>query len=282
MNDKVTPRDYSNIAAYAEDRSPDEIERDIEQTRAEMDYTLTALEHKLSPSQFMDQAMSYLRGGSGEANEFATNLGRTIKNNPLPVTLLGIGLAWLMMAGPEPRRERRYYATPSPEAGRYPPSSRVVTPGAYYGTEEPYSVGGPGVVAASGQPATTTSTSSASSKLKETVDRLKAGAGDAQSRVSGAAHATGERISQTAHDVSEGASRTAHDVGERVSDAAYAAGQRVSQTAHDVRERAGQMAHGASERMSHAAHEARLRMEHTAEAARHQAQRLGAAAQYQA
>jgi ElaB/YqjD/DUF883 family membrane-anchored ribosome-binding protein len=102
----MKPTKYSYTNKSYEDKSPDEIQEDIQQTRAEMNHTLHALERKLSPGQLTDQLLGYFRGAGEESGEFATNLGRSIKNNPVPVTLLGIGLGWLMIAGSE-KPERR-------------------------------------------------------------------------------------------------------------------------------------------------------------------------------
>lgn len=111
------------------DRRPEDIERDIERTRAHMDETLDSLQRKLSPGQLMDQALEYLRSGPGG---FASNFGARVRDNPLPVAVTAIGLGWLMLAGSREDRERtrsggRYgslhdygdeYATEYPE-GRY-------------------------------------------------------------------------------------------------------------------------------------------------------------------
>lgn len=78
-------------------RSPEQIQRDIEQTRAEMGDTLEALRQKMSPGELLDQTLDYFKtGGPGQ---FSMNLGDTVKQNPVPVALVGIGLAWLMTAG---------------------------------------------------------------------------------------------------------------------------------------------------------------------------------------
>jgi hypothetical protein len=79
------------------DRSPDEILAEIERTRSELDSTLSAIEHRLTPGQLVDQGLDYLRHSG--ANEFVRNLGGSVKHNPMPVSLVGIGLAWLMAAG---------------------------------------------------------------------------------------------------------------------------------------------------------------------------------------
>jgi ElaB/YqjD/DUF883 family membrane-anchored ribosome-binding protein len=77
-------------------RRPEDILAEIDRTRHEMDSTLSAIEHRLTPGQLVDQGMDYLRHSG--ANEFVQNLGSQVKYNPLPVSLVGIGLAWLMAA----------------------------------------------------------------------------------------------------------------------------------------------------------------------------------------
>jgi ElaB/YqjD/DUF883 family membrane-anchored ribosome-binding protein len=80
-----------------ESRRPEEIEDDIERTRAEVSSTIDAIQSKLTPGQLMDQAVEYFRH-SGPA-DFGANLGNTVRDNPMPVALIGVGLAWLMMSG---------------------------------------------------------------------------------------------------------------------------------------------------------------------------------------
>lgn len=84
-------------------RRPEEIQAAIARTRREMDGTLSALENRLTPGQLYDQGVQYLRNNGG--TEFVSNLGQQAKQNPLPVALVGIGLAWLMAtrnSGTEP------------------------------------------------------------------------------------------------------------------------------------------------------------------------------------
>ena len=78
-------------------RRPQEIQAEIEHTRHQMDGTLSAIERRLTPGQMFDQGMSYLRESGGA--EFVSNLGEQAKQNPMPVALVGIGLAWLMATG---------------------------------------------------------------------------------------------------------------------------------------------------------------------------------------
>lgn len=112
-------------ARYNGERTPEEIENEISMTRAEMSNTLDAIQRKLSPGQILDQALAYVRSGPGE---FASNLTETIKQNPVPVVLLGISLGWLMMAG---RGGGRYYSGETaseyyaPEATGYLPEESM-------------------------------------------------------------------------------------------------------------------------------------------------------------
>jgi hypothetical protein len=86
-----------------ENRSPERLEREIAMTRAEIDDTLSAIQNRLSPDRLMHQAVDYVRGGAGG---YFSNLGATVKQNPVPVTMLGISLAWLMISGRSGARER--------------------------------------------------------------------------------------------------------------------------------------------------------------------------------
>lgn len=88
------------------DRRPDEILAEIDRTRGEMDRTLSAIEHRLTPGQLVDQGMDYLRHSG--ANEFVQNLGGAAKQNPLPVALATIGIGWLMALGRQPAQHVGY------------------------------------------------------------------------------------------------------------------------------------------------------------------------------
>lgn len=78
-------------------RAPEQIERDIRDTRAEVGATLDAIQSKLTPGQMMDQALGYLR--TSLPADFGRSMNETVRNNPLPVALVGIGLAWMMASG---------------------------------------------------------------------------------------------------------------------------------------------------------------------------------------
>jgi len=83
--------------ANSDDRTPEQIEREIEQTRRNTAATLAAIEDRLAPGRLMDEAWSYLRT-SGQGQTFVSNLSATVRDNPIPVALLAISLAWLAIA----------------------------------------------------------------------------------------------------------------------------------------------------------------------------------------
>jgi hypothetical protein len=91
-------------------RSAAEIEREVEQTRAGLTNTLDELRERASPSQLFEQALDYARSSGG--NEFVRNLGTSVRDNPLPLLLIGAGVAWLMMAGGN-RTDNRASSIPS-------------------------------------------------------------------------------------------------------------------------------------------------------------------------
>lgn len=84
-------------------KSAAEIEREVKQSRADIEHTLDAIQERLSPGQMVDQALGYFRGGRGV--DFARNLGDSIAANPIPVALLGVGVAWMMFSSQRSTRD---------------------------------------------------------------------------------------------------------------------------------------------------------------------------------
>lgn len=73
----------------------DRIERDLDESRHRLNDTLNQLGKKLSPGQILDEGLGLLQG---QAGHFAANLGRQVRENPLPTVLVAAGVAWLMMS----------------------------------------------------------------------------------------------------------------------------------------------------------------------------------------
>lgn len=75
--------------------NPEDLERQLERDRAEIGATIDAIQQRLSPGQMLDHVLGYARSGGKEA---AVTLTRSARQNPWPLILTGIGLAWLMQS----------------------------------------------------------------------------------------------------------------------------------------------------------------------------------------
>src|SRR5512146_1356405 len=73
--------------------SSEQLERETEHTRAELSANIEELRARLTAGQIVDDVLRH--SGDG-ASEFLHTLGRQVRANPLPVTLIGAGIAWLM------------------------------------------------------------------------------------------------------------------------------------------------------------------------------------------
>ena len=92
----------------------EQLERKAHQVRARLTETLEELRAGMTPGQVVDQLAGYAR--EGPAAEFFRNLARQIWENPLPLTLIGAGIAWLIIASSQSSRARAKHSTVS-EAG---------------------------------------------------------------------------------------------------------------------------------------------------------------------
>jgi len=86
------------MAYTSENQSAADIEREIAEDRRRIETKLDAIQQRMSPGQLVDEVISYAKSSGG--GEYASNLGAAVKNNPVPMALVGIGLTWLM-AGPK-------------------------------------------------------------------------------------------------------------------------------------------------------------------------------------
>lgn len=76
-------------------RRSEQLERQAERTRAQLVDTLEELRDRMSPARLADEFMDFAQEGG--AAEFTRDLGRDIRADPLPMTLVAAGLAWLFM-----------------------------------------------------------------------------------------------------------------------------------------------------------------------------------------
>lgn len=75
------------------DKSAAQIERELDAQRNRIEARIGEIRERLSPGQLLDEALSYTKNGGAH---FAANLGQQVSANPMPATLVGIGLAWLI------------------------------------------------------------------------------------------------------------------------------------------------------------------------------------------
>lgn len=77
-------------------KSPDEIEEDISETRAELGVILDELERKLAPRHLLERGVDMLKDSmSGDGS---SKIGETLRGNPVPLALIGIGIGWILMS----------------------------------------------------------------------------------------------------------------------------------------------------------------------------------------
>ena len=76
-------------------RTSQEVEAEVEASRNDLDRNVEALKQKMTPGQLFDEA-ARLMGGTGQ--QVASKFADQAKENPMPLAVMGLGLAWLMMS----------------------------------------------------------------------------------------------------------------------------------------------------------------------------------------
>jgi hypothetical protein len=79
------------------------LEQESNAARERAAQLMDELRARISPGEVVDQVIDY--AGDGAVADFARNLGRQVRRNPLPCVLIGAGLAWLMLADRRPRQD---------------------------------------------------------------------------------------------------------------------------------------------------------------------------------
>lgn len=212
-------------------RSPDEIQADIERTRSELQDTLSAIEQRMTPSQLIDQGVDYLRHSG--AREYISNLGESAKQEPIPLALVGVGLAWLMLSSGRESRTTGH-VTADDLAARARASADSVADGVR------------GTI----------------SSVRDTAARTSHRIGDTAHRIGDTAHAARERASQLSAAARERAVQMRHGYERMVNDhplalgaVGLAVGAVLAAATPRTREEDRLMGH-ASERMKNTAREA--------------------------
>ncbi|MBA2114654.1 DUF3618 domain-containing protein [Bremerella alba] len=108
----VERKDYVGNRFGNGHHSSEEIKRQVDHTRAEMDSTIDALIDRLDPAAVLSKTIhGFLGGGSkaagksarvaGKAGNSLADMGENLlekaKDNPVPTAMIALGAAWLMM-----------------------------------------------------------------------------------------------------------------------------------------------------------------------------------------
>lgn len=187
------------------EKSPEDIEREIDAQRESIGNIVDALESKFTPGQMFDQAMGMMQN-NGTA--FLTNLGTSVRNNPVPAVVTSVGLLWLMMSQNRPPAARHVYRT-GPDQDRMGQWADGLSEGV----------------------------DSARDRMHQTADSLKGGYQSVKGRASHLADnlsSATDSLSHTAHDVSDRISHTAHDVSDRISHTAHDVSDRVARSTQQM------------------------------------------------
>ena len=71
-------------------------EREAEETLWQLSGTLEELRGRMTPGRVVDQVIDYTR--DSPAADFLRNIGQEVRQNPMPLVLVGIGILWLLLA----------------------------------------------------------------------------------------------------------------------------------------------------------------------------------------
>jgi len=96
-------------------RTSAEVESEVEASRDHLDRNMEALKQKMSPGQLFDEA-ARMFGGAGQ--EVASRFVEQAKANPMPLAVMGLGLAWLLASdNRRPAASTGYVGEPRSFAG---------------------------------------------------------------------------------------------------------------------------------------------------------------------
>lgn len=215
------------MSNQTDNRTPEEIERDIERTRADFSSTVEALQNKLNPSELADQAVDYVMTTAPVA--YSVDFVNTVRNNPIPVAMMGIGLAWFMSAN----RQAKEHAS-------YSRQRRVVRHTVYPATaavgyerthHDTYSSGdsGDGVIRR------------ASARVSETGRGLKDKVSETGRGLKDKASETGQRLSSSASEMTDRARQIRENAANRLHETAEQAQARASEMRRQAQVRASEI-----------------------------------------
>jgi hypothetical protein len=186
--------------AQHDSRSVREVEREVEITRSQVSATLDELRNKMAPGAVVDSMIGYASENGGA--DFLRTLGNQVRTNPLPVTLIGAGVAWLAMSSNRSTHPKGHTMVDNKTTSNspYPSGRNPSAPATQYNPR--MSDGGSGSMAASSNTG-----SGMVSSVKSTMSSVGDSVASAYDSVTDAAQNIGERISGGASAASDVAQR---------------------------------------------------------------------------
>ncbi len=204
------------LVPTAEQDDPALIREQIDHTRVQMGSTIQAISERLSPENLIEQAKTSAKEATvGRINDMkheanrrvegaSSSLSQTIRDNPLPVAVIGLGLGWLLMS------ERKKSDMDAYRMGDYRRQSDRYQ---YYGDSEYYG-GNESRPLADAREYAGEAAAAVEQKASQLKNRVGQAVHEATDAVEDAAKRTGEAVSDTASQVGERVGRTAERVGE--------------------------------------------------------------------
>ncbi|MBZ9942151.1 hypothetical protein LB533_13665 [Mesorhizobium sp. BR1-1-13] len=161
------------------EKSAAELEREADIARANIVDTADSIRNKMTPGQLIDEFASLFAGGNG--SQMLDNLRAQVRGNPLPLTLVGAGLAWLMLGhGASAISANNWNSEPSPN--RAPSGSQLPgEPGHGTGLDTKLSEAVSSMTSAAGA-AASAAASGASDRLTSMTGQVSSKAGDMAAR----------------------------------------------------------------------------------------------------
>ncbi len=115
-------------ATDPQDRTPEQIEAEVEATRSRLTNTLDEVQDRMAPGPLFEEFLAFARARGGR--DMANSVVREARDNPLPFLLIGAGVAWLAMG----RRGASRPVVREP----YPASAPLPSPPADAYADDPY------------------------------------------------------------------------------------------------------------------------------------------------
>lgn len=249
----MTPQRQSvALVPAAENDDPVLIRQQIDHTRAQLETTIQAIGERLSPENLIEQAKSSAKEATvgrikemtNQANQkvegVSTSLSQTIRENPLPVAVIGLGLGWLWLSE---RNKRDAYRM---DEYAYRAGRQRYFDDYDYRREQPLD--------------------EAREFVNQAASAVEHKATQVKQRVKGAIQDAGESVSDVASRTSEVVSETGQRVGEKIGDSASRVedvveetAARVGETKEVVQQKAGELTERARSEAERLRHEAEWR-----------------------